>query len=164
MSMSSQVVDAQAVRDRLLRCVQHLGNAALRSIEHTGTVGNEALLDRIHSGLAQAALGIPNAALFPDDALSRALSFICVAKANIGGLDETAPELEPHEKLAGCIPRSNRIEPDVLTQHSHLMIRFLQEVDYELIAKYFNFFDAYYTAACQAAAEKLRGHGDSIEQ
>lgn len=160
----SQVVDAQAVRDRLLRCVQLLGDAAVRAIECSGTVGNEALLDRVHEGLAKAAVGIPNAALFPDDHLSRTLGFIAVTKANIGGLDASASELDTHEKLAGRLPRSLPIDPQQLTQQGHIVIRFLQELDYDRLSKYLNFFDAYYDAACAATAEKLRGQGDSKQE
>lgn len=160
----SQVVDAQAVRDRLLRCVQLLGNTALCAIEHTGSLGHEALVGRIQDGLGQATLGIPNAALFPDESLSRTLAFISITKGVIAGLDETAPELEPAEKLAGRMPRSLKVDAEDMKQQSHLIIRFLQELDYELLAKYLNFFDAYYDAACGVAAEKMRARGDSKQE
>ena len=148
-------VDGEAVRARLLRCVQLLGRAALQAIDDIGSVGHEALVERLQSGLVQAELGIPNAALYPDQTLSQSLASIAVLKANIGGLDEKAPELEAHEKLVGKLPRSLKVDGDDLRQKSAIIARFLQVLDYDKLAQYLNFFDAYYDATCTVAARGM---------
>lgn len=153
--MSTTVVDGAAVRARLLRCVQLLGRSALQAIDDVGSVGHEALVERLQSGLVEAELGIPNAALFPDEALSQSLAGIAVYKAYIGGLDEKAPELEAHEKLVGKLPRSLKVDGDDLRQKAAIVSRFLEVLDFDKLADYLNFFDAYYDGTCTVAARAM---------
>jgi hypothetical protein len=159
--MSTVVVDGAAVRARLLRCVQLLGSTAVQAIEQCGSVGNEALLERIQSGLVEAELGIPNATLLTDQALSGQLAAIAMCKGFLGGMDEEAPELEPYEKHAGRLPRSLKVNEQDLRQKANIAIRFLQELDYEKLALYLNFFDAYYDGACEATARAMAAKNDS---
>ncbi len=48
----------------------------------------------------------------------------------------------------------------MLTQHSHLVIRFLQEIDYELIAKYFGA----YATQCGISLDELMALGKRADE